>query len=318
MRGDVAPRTAVERHLVMVNTDRLQARSEFETIAAAIRREAPDIGVFVVDNDQTQSVTRRQAARLPSVIFSPVALKRFKPGRGKVYAGRSHKKMEEIARLVAGGIPVPETVVIEPGLRLDPATWGPFTIVKPNVGRQGSGVQLMRTRDVAWVDPMTLPRKHPRYGVPSLAQKFIDTGPNTNHFRVLTIFGNPIYSTNSRMAARTYTLDPDGTDSVDVPIASNTGERAVLLNFDAEVIAFASTVWRALPEIPVLGVDVIREHATGKLYVLEVNASGLTWHTSSNYGQMLQAKNGYDYTAQFGAIEIIAKALIERTRADAV
>ena len=55
-----------ERNLVLVQTPNLQARSDFETVKAKLADWAPDIEVFIVNNDARQSVTRRQAAgRLP-------------------------------------------------------------------------------------------------------------------------------------------------------------------------------------------------------------------------------------------------------------
>ena len=51
--------------------------------------------------------------------------------------------------------------------------------------------------------------------------------------------------------------------------------------------------------------------------MLEVNASGLTWHISSNYGIGLQRKYGVDLNSQFGALDIIADALVDITRREA-
>jgi hypothetical protein len=112
-------------------------------------------------------------------------------------------------------------------------------------------------------------------------------------------------------------LDPDGTEPFEYPIAANHGERTVTLNYDPEILAFGASTAAAFPDVPVLGVDVIRDAATGLLYALEVNAGGLTWHTSSNLGIALQRDRRIDLVAQFGAREIVADALIEKTRAEA-
>jgi hypothetical protein len=80
--------------------------------------------------------------------------------------------------------------------------------------------------------------------------------------------------------------------------------------------------------IPMLAVDVIREAATGKLYVLECNPGGNTWHFSSSIGEKLRlgfgdAKtNGNEkaneiarrmFIDQFGAFDIVAQQLIAKT-----
>ena len=75
---------------------------------------------------------------------------------------------------------------------------------------------------------------------------------------------------------------------------------------------------KSLNRLRVLGVDVVRDADTGKLYVLEINPIGDTWHFSS-----LAAKNFYtaEYVralyAQFGALDRVAQLLIEKTRAEA-
>jgi hypothetical protein len=67
----------------------------------------------------------------------------------------------------------------------------------------------------------------------------------------------------------------------------------------------------------VLGVDVIRDYRDGRLYMLEVNSGGRTWHTSSGIGVKLQRDRGINFVTQFGAHDIIADALVERTRKEA-
>ena len=65
-------------------------------------------------------------------------------------------------------------------------------------------------------------------------------------------------------------------------ITSNTGNfREILLGIDEEVLALASRVGEALPDVPALGSDITRDVKSGKLYVLECNPGGNTWHFSS-------------------------------------
>jgi hypothetical protein len=210
-------RPQFERNLVLVHSATLQARSDFETIKAKLAERAPDIEVFIANNRARNSVTRKQAARRPSLIFSPVALVDFKPLRGKVYAGRVLTKMEEYQRLAGAGLPVPETVMLRPDTRLDPQSWGPFTVLKPNVGRQGLGVRLVRTRDVIWRDPFTWQRNDPRFGCQMLAQRFIDTGPQPNSFRTFAVLGRVVHSTrNSVSGAEVFDRDRAATAPFDV------------------------------------------------------------------------------------------------------
>jgi hypothetical protein len=309
---------AYERNLVLVHTPHLQARSDFETIKAKIATRAPDIEVFIVNNRTPNSVSRRQAARRPSLVFSPVKLGRFAPLRGKIYAGGRYNKLTELRMMTEAGINIPKTHLIEPDTVLDEAEWGPFVVVKPRTGMQGMGVRLRRTRDVRWVDPEAWPSDDDRHGRQMMAQQFVDTGPLTACYRVFTVLGRCAYSSISRLEQpRTFVLDPDSEEPFDEPIAANIAARNIVLNFEKDVIAFGEDVHRAFPGVAALGVDVVRDARTGELFALEVNAPGITWHISSDYGMAIQRKYGIDYQRQLNALDVIADALIDRTRREA-
>ena len=151
-------------NLVIVHTPGLQALSDFTTIKSLIAERAPEIEVFILANGMRHSVARKWAARRRTLVFSPVAIEGFTPIRGKVYACRRLGKLEEFHRLAGAGLPVPETVLIEPHTRLDPARWGPLVVVKPIAQRQGRGVRLRRTSEVRWVDPLSWPGDDLRWG----------------------------------------------------------------------------------------------------------------------------------------------------------
>lgn len=306
---------AYERNLVLVHSPRLQARSDFETIQAKLAARAPDIEVFIVANNIPNSTTRRQAASRPALVISPVPLWSFAPRRGKILAGKRIPKWQEIERLMAAGVPVPRSVLLRPGTTFDPGEWGPFMVVKPVRGMQGSGVRLRRTRDVRWVDPFSVPAGDAHHGVDLIAQQFVDTGLHTAHTRVMTVLGRTVYSTRTRwIAPRTFGLDPDGDEPVDAIVASNTGERTVTLAYDEEILALAERVAGVFPEVPALGVDIVRDARDHQLYALEVNAGGTTWHISSDYGLQVQKARGIDMMNQFDALEVIAGAMIDATR----
>lgn len=66
-----------------------------------------------------------------------------------------------------------------------------------------------------------------------------------------------------------------------------------------------------------LGVDIIKEAETGKLYVLEVNPIGAKWHLSSDRVKASQQGFGFSYYDQFNPLPIVADTLIHVTRRDA-
>ncbi len=305
-----------ERNLVIVHTPGRQALSDFLGVKQRIADRAPDIETFIVRNGLPNSVSRRQAARRPSIIYSPYPRRGFEPTRGTRFDSLRYSKIEETRRLTIAGLPTPPAVVIEPDTMLDPATWGPLTVVKPNSEtEQGRGVSLMRTDDVRWIDTSALPRTDMRHGRKLIAQQFIDTGRYAASHRVMVVFGRAIYSVTSQAATARPPIDQ--TKPLDVPIASNSGERSLTLNFDEDIIDLARRAYDAFPELPLLGVDVIREEATGRLFILEVNSGLGCWHISSGYFAPYLRKFGLDLHAQFGAINVIAEALIDATRREA-
>jgi hypothetical protein len=151
------------------------------------------------------------------------------------------------------------------------------------------------------------------------AQRFVDTGANAHSYRVMTVYGRPVYCSHSILLTPRPPLDPDGDEPIDLSIAANAdGWRRVEQAYDSEVITAAVGAQRAFPDVPVLGVDLVRDVGSGAIYILEVNPSGYTWHISSNYSKKVQREHGLDYMGQFGALDIIADALIDATRREAV
>ena len=299
---------AAERNLIMVHTPVKQALTDFTAVAERMALRAPDIETFIVTNGLRLPITRRRAARRPTVVFSPMPIRGFEAARGAVFQAQRLSKLEQYDGLIAAAVPTPVSQLVEPGASLDPEEWGPMVVVKPLRGNQGRGVVLVRTIDVAT-----------GLKTPALAQRFIDTGTFAESHRVMVVFGRAIYSITSRSLVPRRHVDPR--EAVVVPIASNAGgsdSRTLMLSFDNEVITLGRRAAAAFPQVPVLGVDIVRDVVTGGLWVLEVNPGGSTWHISSDYAAPQREKFGLDLHAQFGALDIIADALIDVTRREAV
>jgi glutathione synthase/RimK-type ligase-like ATP-grasp enzyme len=284
-------------------------------------RKAPDIGVHVmspeipVPNDFWQ-----KTAALPTVLFGPRPIpESLDPSiRGLRLFTKRLGKFDEALLLAQAGFPVPLTQKIVPETVLDERLWGPFTVIKPNMGYRGRGVSLVRTRDARWIDTLLLPPDHPRYGQRLIAQQFVDTGPYATCYRVMTVLGRRVYSMMSTAVHPAAPLSKLPSGPVEIEIAANGGERRMTLFDDPEITALAERVHARLPHTSVMGIDIIRDHATGKLCVLEMNSGGWTWHLSSDHGRRNQREHGMDYYAQNNALEVIADALADVTRRKAV
>jgi hypothetical protein len=307
-----------ERNLVLVHSNRWQDRADFEIIKSHVEALAPDIAVFIASNDIPSSIVRKRAASRPTLIFSPIQILSFKPARGKIYAGTPMSKIEEMRRLLAAGLPVPDFEVIDPDIRLSPDHHGPFVIVKPSYSFAsfGQGIELRRTSTLRFRASTEFGEEHPGRQAPMLAQKFIDCGYPMS-CRVLTIFGEPIF-TYYRQSTKPMNLAPDKDIFEQHEYLPTPPDRITFVTHEPDILELARNAYRAIPEAALQACDIVREKETGRLYLLEVNPGGGTWMFSSeNSAGYKQSLGTNDLTAEFDAFRTVAGVLVERTRAEA-
>jgi hypothetical protein len=309
--------SAPERNLVLVHSAGWQDRADFVAIKALVEARAPDIEVFIAANDIRSSVTRKQASRRPTLVFSPIRLLAFQPLRGKVYAGTPMSKLDEMRQLAGAGLPVPRFEPIEPATRLSRDTYGPLVVIKPSymLASWGQGVELRRTETVRYRGPDEFPDWHPGRHAPMIAQKFVDCGfPMT--CRVLACFGRPVF-TYCRESTRPLAL-PDHKDEFEQSeFMPSPPDRRAYVSRDPDILALAAQAFAAMPHVALQACDILRAKS-GELFLLEVNPGGGTWMFSSPNAHVYKEGLGVDdLTAEFDAFRVIADALIERTRAEA-
>lgn len=315
----------VTHHLILVHRRNWQAAEDWHAIARHVRDIDPRIETFVVDWSQHASYTRRRAAGKPTLIVSPSPLGPFQPRRGMIYQGRRIEKTEQLALLEQAGVAVPRTALLTPGLTLDPADWGDVVIVKPShipTSSRGAGIHLMRTERVRYRTPKEYPPGHPGRAGPIFIQQFIDTGDRIQSCRVLTLFGEPLYCIRDLSLSRRVSLHAPDDEIEGAPIATQQLDCAGTFVDDEDVLAIARAADAAIPDVPLKGCDVLREAGTGKLYVLEVNPGGNTWHFSSAMLAEERAENGPEFERkrirQFDALRTSARILAARTMQEAV
>jgi hypothetical protein len=316
----------VTRHLVIGYRPGWQSPDDLGAIAAHARRLDPTIGTFVLPTVRPNSVSRRLAAARPTLVMSAGPIRVFKPRRGKIYQGQIIPKIEELRRLEAAGVPVPRWAVLTPDLWIDPAEWGEFVVVKPTdipTSSHGLGIQLMRSHRVRYRAPQDYPEGHPgRYG-PMMVQRFIDTGERVAVHRVLTLFGEPLYAVNDLSDERRppLSLGDDELERVTIASQAITALQTVFAN-DPDVLELARRAHAAIPEVPVKGVDILRDARTGSLFVLELNCGGNTWHFSSRQQAQARRENGPEFERQryrqFDAMRTAASVLVARTVSEAI
>jgi hypothetical protein len=306
-------------HLILVHFPDLLDPADFHQIADFVRAKAPDIEPFVISDHMVDVdlEMERRALSKPFLLFSPVSLKRFRPSGGKIYAGNGIPKLEQMVKMKRAGIPVPKWTVIKPNTKLSAAEWGPLVIVKPSIGSLSIGVELRITEEVRYRLPMSYPPNHPARLGPMMAQKFIDSG-QAARIRVLTLFGEPLYAEEVKDIEETQWPEVLNAETVSQVVATPVKAKTRLRSFvyDEDVLGLARRASRVYPEMPLQGCDIMREASTGKLFVLELNPGGNTWHFSSRVGRK-ELVDGRKRDEQFNAFELAADLLIERTRKEA-
>jgi hypothetical protein len=293
-------------------------------IAERVERRAPEIEVAVAGRRLSGQWKLLPHAFRPTltVAFGDLRRGRFLSGR-ILHCARLDKRAE-LEQLRAAGIPVPDWVLIEPGIRLDPEVWGPYVVVKPSVGRRGQHVRIRRTGRVRYQPPESFPPGHPIRKGPLIAQRFVYTGPWAVSYRVCTFFGRALYCWRVEQSHQKRRLESRwqfaGTaDGGGIQIIAPSMTSTFSLVDDAEAIALAERAHRlAFPDYPYLGVDLLRDVESGQVSVVEANTGGGVWHLSSRTGIGIQRENGLDLYSQFGALDRAAEQLIEATRRQAL
>jgi hypothetical protein len=306
-------------HLLLVGRPKQLDMQDFEDIAGHVRRKAPDIEPFVIPDGirLLDPAVAQRATSKPFLLFAPIPLEYFRPSGGKQYCGRVVPKLEQMEAFKRLNMPVPRWTVIRPGTKLDPKVWGDVVVVKPVLGSLSAGVELRMTADVAFRLPQSYPADHPGRRGPMMAQVFVDPGPEAARIRVLTLFGEPLYAEEIKIPATERPAVLTAEVLKDIPIVTTRSKvRYRSFVHDADVLGLARQVSRILPDVPLKACDFIREWKTGRLYVLELNPGGNTWHFSTR-GGLRESVDGQKRQEQFNAFELAADLLIDRTRREA-
>jgi hypothetical protein len=286
---------------------------DFHEVAAYCRQMAPDIRPIPL-LDSPSSQLRHSIFIRPTLIFALRRLLFYHPFRGVVRSSKLLPKSEEYRRLQAIGILVPRWRLLTRRHSPEVADLGRYVVSKPDYGGLGADVRIRRAGRVRWAPADTPVRFASRSGI--IAQEFIYTGPWPVSYRVGTLFGRALYSQRAEGShERRPILGPESFTTSSVT-ATHRG-CSFALDSDREVIALAERAHAAFPDIAFLGVDILREMPSGRLFVIEVNSAGADWHFSSKRGKAIQAYAGIEYAAQSGGLRRVAEILVEETRRQA-
>lgn len=321
----------IRRNLILIYRGAGYAE-DFEDITQRVHRMNPTFSIF--------TLAASLDARLPQSdwVFPTltVVLQRFfglPVLRGPVLRNQAIGKFGQQDLFRRNRIATPPAAPFSFGMALDPIMFGDFVVLKPGdlaKTSKGDCVFLFRRKRLAALSEQDLPPGHPlRQDRQSfIVQRFIDTGSFPCHYRVQTMFGRVLYCWRQTLRAERPPLDAPDSAIESAVVASQGGERIFELCAEDDVLELARAVHRALPDMPILGIDIVRDHSSRKLYVLECNAGGNTWHFSSKMGATCRASLGgfpgctpeeadargrLALINQFGAFERAADVLVAQT-----
>lgn len=217
-------------------------------------------------------------------------------------------------------VPLPRWGLLTPDSAPDLDGFGPYVVVKPDWSGKGADVKIMRRGRVRWRPPTTdYTRRLQGETGNWIYQEFIYTGPQPVSYRVTTLFSEPMWAwkveadSARRPLGHRYDFRQGETGGGMSIVSSGKGCVFSLVD-EPELADLARRAHSAFPDIPVLGVDMLRDSETGQLYVIEVNAGGYTWHVSSITGRKIQQDFAFDIEARCNVRQKAARILAEQAR----
>jgi len=322
----------MKRNLILIHRGPEYER-DFDEIAARVN--AIDRGITVYHLPYKLKAELPDSAwQYPTLTVALTSSFRLPVKRGPILRNAPIGKLEQQEIFRRNGIATPPATAFRFGMKLDPILFGEFVILKPmdlRLTSTGENIQLMRRRRAETCRPDEFASTHPLRRAPEsyMVQRFIDTGEHISYNRVQTFFGALLFC-NEAVAAepRPPLTSEDGViEKIQVANLGIERKHPYRLHADPDVIAMGQKVHAILTDVPLLGVDVIREAKTGKHYVLECNAGGNGWHFSAgssvDFRQQLGLQAGSDEANaeavgrqrlldQFGAFDRAAETLVRK------
>lgn len=318
------PTNKIERLLVLVFDPATAEFDDFLEISREIQRLEPTIAIHIVTPLSKPDAVPAYKWNWPALTVGVgTPLGEFIPARGGIMQAQSVKKIDQFERFKSLGIATPMTSKLDEKQNYPEEKWGEFVVLKTlplSLTSGGEDVRMMRTRRLAHL--CATGEIWPVLGsrTPRLVQAFVDTGKTPTSWRVLTLLGRPLHCVKNMCPVFRSDLDADDSEIESAIVATNhsklpkpyAGSDMRSQEFEPEILDFAQRVSQAYPRIPLQGIDAVRDINTGKLYALEINGGGNTWHFSSPRAAKSRAEGltREMRISQFDAWKVAAEALI--------
>lgn len=310
-------------NLLILHSEDAQALSDWIAVKETIDLKAPEIETRIVDTESPDPNARDWQGSHPSLVFSASRIGAYNPAGGTVLISPKIPEELQYPRLAAAGVSAPKTMELMLGMVLKPDVWGEYVIFKPIGTTQGSNIRLVQTKDVGrrfaaltniyQADDLKITSSTTR----ALVKRYVNSVDKRGfpiEYRVLTMFGTILYAAKIRATERRPPLSEFAREFSGIPSSDEPSiKRNRTLTFDDDVLQLARAAAAVFPEAACLGIDILRESATGELFVIEVNSGGQIWNFSSYKSNAYNPAFRRSLYSQFNALELAADLLIEKT-----
>lgn len=266
---------------------RRESLEDFKDIALAIRKYDPTIAVSIYADIYDIDLINQRNSILPHLVISLVNPLPFMAKTNFVRLEvKRYSKVDEQLYLKNAGLPYLPIEKFKWGTPFNQEIYGDYVVLKPeNLNSTGNDINLLPTKEISNLTIDDFPINHLIHKDSYLVQKFIKTGIKPIHYRAIVFLNQVILSFVSESTLE-YPSDHENLkEMLARTVASNKKElRTVKLQRFNHYNELAIEVSKQFPYNPIMGVDIICDSQTSKLYVLELNSGGNVWAFSSSAG----------------------------------
>lgn len=302
------------KNILVLYDPRLHLLDDIERIRGELRAIAPELELFVRSGAAEDGALTAYLKARPTLVISftdfPVH-PGWKSTRGGKFFSQRIDKISQLKAVGEAGIPVPAWRRYSAGKAWSESEFGSHIAVKATNTRvsRGAGIGVYETARLESQHQDVLQMLAGLSSPEPIAQRFVNTGDNATSYRVQCFFGQPLYAFSVRKVEALF----DGRGAL-VPEAAITSVSSVEeRSFVSEdsVLDLAARAASVFPTRPNVGVDIVRDAKTGKLFVLECNI-GNVWNRARRNpvsNARVVALGLPDMMAQFNGYRRIAERL---------
>lgn len=286
-----------------------------EFLFSEVARELRRLGVRarLVHDVEPRLKHRLWSLGTSTKVVAMFPLRKFLPSWAEVWQQKKYDKIQEYKALERAGIPVPKWAPVYEAGEPDLEDFPDYVVVKPSWGGRGAYVRVMRREKVRYRPFVT--EAMGEVSPALIAQEYVHTGPWPVCYRVGTVFGEPIYAfrskaDGSRMPFLGKKFDAQFFAGRSIVATAQGGSRDE--NVPEDVVELARRAHQAFPEVPLLGIDIVKDCRTDRLFVVEVNACGRTYQLSEKPSSNNKMSFGIDFHKQFGGVRAVARGIYKR------